>query len=194
MTKDQLEEIHKFVKKEVKKVTDPQHGIDHLERVRINALRIVKILELEKEIDQYLLQAACYLHDIHYTKYSLTLKNYLKGEYRLLKKVLPEVLKRFDLTEADRYLLKEAVYRHSGSVPFKRLNKKYSLYAQIVQDADTLDFFSKIRLLGLNKNKAKFRFYRFLSFFTGTWWRQRKNMHKYLNLPEIIDYLTQEDK
>jgi len=138
-----------------------------------------------------LLQAACLLHDIHYIKYKPSLKNWIK-EGKLLRQILPPIIKQFNLNESDRYILSEAVYNHTLSFPFKRLNQKHSLYAQIVQDADTLDFISEIRILDLKKNKNKFRLYRFLSLFSGLAKYGRKRIKNYLNLPEIINYLTQD--
>ncbi|MBU1200444.1 HD domain-containing protein [Patescibacteria group bacterium] len=190
MTTNQLQKIDNFVKKATQKL-DSQHGYGHLIRVKKNALQIVDILKINSKIDPNLLQAACFLHDIHFIKYKPSLKNWLT-EGKLLRQVLPSIVKQFNLNESDRYILSEAVYNHTFSFPTKRLNQKYSLYAQIVQDADTLDFLSEIRILDLKKNKNKFKFYRFLSLFSGLAKYGRKRIKNHLNLPEIIDYLNED--
>lgn len=190
MTTEQLQKINIFVKKATLK-SDSQHGYTHLTRVRNNALQIVDLLKINSKIDPNLLQAACLLHDIHFTKYTPSLKNWLR-EGKLLRQVLPPIIEQFNLTESDRYILSEAIYQHTLSFPFKRLNQKYSLYSQIVQDADTLDFLSEIRILDLKKNKKKFKLYRFLSLFSGLAKYARKRTKNYLNIPEIIDYLSKD--
>ena len=64
----------------------------------------------------------------------------------------------------------------------------------IVQDADFLDFVSERRILGLHENKARSKFYRILTLFTGLFVKRiNKNYHKYFNLPEILKYLQEED-
>lgn len=190
MTTKQLAKIENYVKKATKNI-DPQHSYPHLLRAKNNAIQIVDLLKLNSKIDLNLLQAACLLHDIHHTKYQPSFLNWIR-ETKLLQQVLPPILEQFNLNESDRYILSEAVYKHTFSFPFRLLNKKYSLYAQIVQDADTLDFLSEIRVLDLKRNKNKFKFYRFLSLISGLAKYGRKSIKKRLNIPEIIDYLTQE--
>lgn len=190
MTKEQFKKIDDYVKKATKNV-DSQHGYTHLTRAKNNALQIVKLLNISSKIDINLLQAACLLHDIHHIKYKPSILNWIR-ESRLLHKILPSILEQFNLTESDRYILSEAVYNHTLSFPFRRLNHKYSLYAQIVQDADTLDFISEIRVFDLNKNKNKFKIYRFLSIFSGLARYGRKRIKNFLNLPQIVDYITQD--
>ena len=194
MTKFQLHKIRDFVRREVAKSIDPLHDFDHLVRVIDNARLIVSILRVKRDIDIDLLEAACLLHDIHFTRFKPGVLNFFR-ESRLLKRVVPSLIGQFGLSEADRYLLEEAIYHHTFAFPFRRLNKKYSLYAQILQDADTLETFSRVRFLGLKTLRNKSRFYRFVSLLSGLAAKRfRKNKHRYLNLPEIICYLTEEDQ
>ena len=189
MTTKQLTKIENYVKKATINV-DSQHGYPHLLRTKNTATQIVNLLKLNSKIDINLQQAACLLHDIHHIKYKPSFLNWLR-ESKLLHQVLPPVLEQFNLNESDRYILSEAVYKHTFSFPFRLLNKKYPLYAQIVQDADTLDFLSEIRILDLKKNKNKSRFYRFLSLISGLAKYGQKNIKTRLNIPEIIDHLIQ---
>ena len=192
MTQAQLNEVKKFAKKAYAKTLDPQHDFVHVDRVAKKAIKIVEILKLGREIDVNLLQAACYLHDLAFIKHKPGFVTWLR-ETRYLKDILPGILKQFRLAETDRYILSEAVYRHTWAFPFRFLNRKYSLYAQIVQDADMLDSINKARVLGLNESKKLYRFYRFLTLFSGLFVkRMKKKMASYLNLPQILEYLKEE--
>jgi HD superfamily phosphohydrolase YqeK len=195
MTKAQLIKIDAYVKKAMAESKDPQHDYEHVDKVRKNALTIARIIKVEKELDLNLLQAACLLHDIAYTKHKNGLITFLK-ETRYLKGMLPGILKQFRLSKIDNYLLSEAVYRHTWSFPFRFLNQKYSIYSQLVQDADFLEFVAKTRLINLKKNRYKSRFYRIVSLFSGLFVKRiRKNMKPYLNLPEFFyEYLNEEEE
>jgi HD superfamily phosphohydrolase YqeK len=192
MTAKQLQAIEKFVKDSMAKSLDVQHGFRHVDQVRKNALRMVKILKLEKEIDENLLEAACLLHDILYIKHKFSFLTWLR-ESKYLREMLPSILEKFDLSEGDRYLLSEAVYNHTLAFPFRRLNHKYSLYAQILQDADQIEFIDKTRLINLKESKKFSKFYKFISLFSGLFVKRiRKNMNKFINIPEIIEYFKED--
>jgi hypothetical protein len=68
------------------------------------------------------------------------------------------------------------------------LNPNGDLYTKILQDADTLDFFSRQREKSFNKAKKKVIFYALLGLFSkyplvfG-----RKNIANYLNLKEVAN-------
>ena len=190
MTTKQFQKIDNYVKKATKNV-DSQHSYGHLTRTKNNAVQIASLLKLNSKIDLNLLKAACLLHDIHHIKYKPSFLNWIR-ESRLLRQMLPSILEQFNLTESDRYLLSEAVSNHTLSFPFSRLHRKSSLYAQIVQDADTLDFVSEIRVFDLRNNKNKFKIYRFLSLFSGLARYGRKRIKGFLNLPDVIDYIKQD--
>lgn len=186
MKEKKLKEIKQWVRKEVENIQSPQHGWSHLQRVADTARKMVKSLELENEIDVNLLQAACYLHDINQTRYSPGFSNYFL-ESKRSKLILPKILSELEVENSERKIIERAIYSGSFSFPFKRLNKNGDLYTQILQDADTLDFFSKERKASFEKAKKKFGFYAFLGLFSN--WALnygRKNLKDYLNLPQLI--------
>ena len=113
--------------------------------VRKNALGIVKILQLEKSVDKNLLQAICLLHDLCYSVRKPGLITWLR-EIKYTKQELTKVLPSFNLNASDSYILQEAIYKHKGPFPFRRLNKQFSIYSQILQDADSLEFINRTRL------------------------------------------------
>ena len=186
MKEKKLKEIKQWVRKEVKNIRDPQHGWDHLQRVADTSRKIVKSLELENEIDVNLLQAACYLHDINQLGNSPGILNYFL-ESKKLKLVLPKVLSELEVENSEKKIIERAIYSGPFSFPFKRLNKNGDLYTQILQDADTLDFFSKEREQSFKKAKKRFGFYAFLGLFSNwTLNYGRKNLKDYLNLSQLI--------
>lgn len=169
----------------MKKSRDPQHDFTHLERVAGNTLKIVKILKVESEVDENLLVAASYLHDVNHGHFSPGLINYF-SEKKFLKKILPGVLKKFDLTQSEKNIISEAVYNTPYSFPFKKLNRDGDLYSKILQDADTIDFFSKEREGSFYQAKKNFLFYRILGlFFLRGLEYGRKHLKNYLNFPEL---------
>ncbi len=186
MTEKKLKEIKQWARNKIENIRDPQHGWSHLQRVADNALKIVKSLGLENEVDINLLQAACYLHDMNPASYSPGLLNYFL-ENKKIKLVLPKVLSELEVENSERKIIKRAIYSGSFSFPFKRLNKAGDLYTQILQDADTLDYFSKEREKSFNKAKKGSGFYAFLGLFSDwTLNYGRKNLKNYLNLPQLI--------
>lgn len=186
----QLQDIQNFVYKEAVNITDPQHGLEHAQRVKSNAIRIAQILELDKDLDLNLLTGMSLLHDMHYSLCIPGIKTYL-FEGRIAKKFLKKILADFDLNEKEKDILIKAVTNHSHSYPFRRLNRKKDHYTKILQDADTLDFFSDFRLKTLTHSKRKFFFYKAI------WWvghnlyyRNKKQLNKYLNYPQLANNLT----
>ncbi len=187
MTEEKLKKVLNFVKSEAGKIKDPQHGWEHVSRVADNAKKIVKLLKMEDKIDVNLLLAACYLHDISHSAYSPGLMNYL-FESRRLKLVLPGALSELKVDENDVKTIENAIYLSPYSFPFKKLNKKGDLYTQILQDADTLDFFSKEREASFAKARKKYFFYAMLGMFSGWALKYgRNNLKNYLNFPQLAD-------
>jgi HD superfamily phosphodiesterase len=187
MTKEKLEEVKQWAKKRIENIQDPQHGWDHLQRVANNAQKIVKSLKLESEVDMNLLQAVCYLHDMNPINYSPGFLSYFL-ENKRIKLVLPKALSELEIENSEREIIQRAIYSGSFSFPFKKLNKNGDLYTKILQDADTIDFFSKEREQGFKKAGKKFVFYAFLGIFSN--WALnygRKNLKNYLNLPQLIE-------
>ncbi len=188
MKKGEVQRIKNFARELMEKSRDPQHDFTHLERVAKNALKMVKILKVESEIEKDLLVVASYLHDVNHSHFSPGLVNYF-SEKRFLKKVLPGVLKRFDLSQEEKRTISEAVYNSPYSFPFKKLNKDGDLYSKILQDADTIDFFSKEREKSFNQAEKKFLFYKILGlFFLRGLKYGRKHLKNYLNFPELAGH------
>lgn len=185
MTKTQLNKVKIFVKQRTSKLKDPQHGWSHLSRVANYAMHITKTLSADKKIDTNLLQAACFLHDINHTYYSPGIFNYFL-ESKRLKKVLPKILSELSIPESEKEIIENAIYSSPFSFPFRKLNKDKDLYTQILQDADTLDFFSKERERSFKSAVKDFSFYAFLSLFSNWALKYgRKNLYDFLNNPEI---------
>jgi len=96
------------------------------------------------------------------------------------------VLDELGIRSSEREVIENAIYSSSFSFPFRRLNKNKDLYTQILQDADTLDFFSKEREKSFDKVKKDFGFYNILGLVsTGALKYGRKNLSKYLNFPQL---------
>lgn len=191
MTNKQLQSIEAFTKKAMDKSMDPQHDFEHVDDVRKNALKMVKILKVGKELDKNLLQAACLLHDILYIEHTFSLLTWAR-ESRYLRQILPDIIDQFGLSESDRYLLSEAVYKHTHAFPFRRLNHKYSLYAQILQDADQIEMISNTRIIDLKKSRNFSKTYKVMSILSGVFKKRiSKNKGRYFNVPEIIEYFKE---
>jgi len=184
VTEAKLNLIKNFVNDRIREIKDPQHGWMHLRRVASYAQKIVKTLK-EDKIDLNVLLAACYLHDINYIFYSPGLFNYFLEKKRL-KKVLPKVIAQLDINKDEKAIIENAIYSDPFSFPFKMLNRNGDLYTKILQDADTLDFFSKERENDFTKSKKKILFYALLRLFSGPILNYgRKNIGNYLNFPQI---------
>ncbi len=186
----QLQSIQEFVYSESVNIADPQHSLDHAHRVKFNAIKIAKILKLEKDLDLNLLTGMSLLHDMHYSQHKPGIKTYL-FERRLAKKYLKKYIAQFNIKEEEEKLIIEAITNHPHSYPLRRLNRKKNHYTKILQDADTLDFFSDSRLKSLDVSKQKFFFYKFIWFLgQKLYLRDKKKINKFLNYPELVKYLT----
>ena len=189
MTEAKLNKVKNLVNDRVREIKDIQHGWIHLQRVADFAQKIIKTLKVENKIDVNVLLAACFLHDINHTFYSPGLLNYFL-ERKRLKKVLPKVLAGLDIDEREKVILENAIYLSPFSFPFKMLNKNADLYTKILQDADTLDFFSYEREVSFNKAKKNIVFYAFLGLFSDRALAYgRKNIVNYLNFPQVAKEL-----
>jgi hypothetical protein len=183
--RDELLRIKKFVKTEIGRGRDPQHDFGHLDRVAKNALKIVNILKIK--LDESVLVTACYLHDLNHRAGHPSLLNYF-SETKTLKRILPGILGKFKLSRKEKKIISEAIYNSPYSFPFRKLNKKKDLYSQVLQDADTIDFFSPEREKSFLRARKKFIFYKFLSPFS--FWALgygRKNLEKYLNFTQLAE-------
>ena len=164
---------------------DPQHCESHLERVDKNAQKIVKILNLQNNIDLNLLRSVCYLHDLTFSKHKPGMVNHFR-EGKRVKKIVIKFLKDYDLTEQEKLIIINAVWKHTFSFPWRRLNKKEDDYARVVQDADTLDEFSTERLESLVDSAKQYFMYKVikkLSKKSIPWIRRHVGL--FLNYPEL---------
>lgn len=190
MTSSQLSKVRRFTVSEMQKSFDPQHDFPHLERVRKNALRIADLLRLNGVIDRNLLSAICYLHDLAFTAHKPGLRTwFLEG--RLVKKRLRHLplLDYLGISQEEKRIMFTAIIRHPLAFPLRRLNRRRDYYTQLLQDADTLDFYSAERLASLRLSRQRFRFYRIASLFNGVSHRLYiRNIHKYLNFPELAKH------
>ena len=189
MTEAQLFKVKNLVNDRVRGIKDPQHGFIHLQRVADFAQKIVKTLGVEGKIDLNVLLAACFLHDINHTFYSPGVLNYFL-ETKRLKKVLPKVLAQLDIDGREKGIIENAIYSSPFSFPFKKLNRSGDLYTKILQDADTLDFFSRQREVSFNRAKKNIVFYAFLGLFSDRALAYgRMHIANYLNFPQIAKEL-----
>jgi hypothetical protein len=187
VTEAELSKVKNFVNERRRKIKDPQHGFLHIQRVASFAQKIVKTLKVEDKVDLNLLQAACFLHDINHTYFSPGFLNYFL-EKRRLKKVLPKVLAELNIAADEKIIIENAIYSCPFSFPFKMLNPNGNLYTKILQDADTLDFFSKEREESFNKAKKKIIFYALLGLFSKyALIYGRKNIANYLNFRKVAN-------
>lgn len=186
MTKDQLKKIESIVYKEMANVKAP-HDLSHIKRVRKNALQIAKMLNCENELDMYVLEASALLHDLTYSEKKSNLYTYF-FERLLSKKKPAQVLNNVAVNPFEKHIILNAISKHPYSMPHQILNKKEDLYTRILQDADTLDYFSKPRIETFKQKFKKsiclgillslsFIMIRIVS----------RNIKKYLNFPEIAD-------
>lgn len=169
--------------------SDPLHTFTHLGRVAQNANLIVKILGKENELDGNLLQAACFLHDIPINipkKYFLGQIGKHLFEQVFIKKYLPGILEKFNLEQEEKEILFETILDHPFSIPYRLLNEKSGFYARILQDADSLDYFSFEREKSVKESKNKSLYLYILAVVSGLFFAfGRKNIRIFLNFPEI---------
>jgi HD superfamily phosphodiesterase len=171
---------------------DPQHGGPHLVRVDQNAQRIVKILKIHNQIDLNILRSICYLHDLAYSKHKPGVVNHIR-EGKRVKSIVTKLLKDIGTPDTEKKIIITAVWKHTFSFPWRRLNKKEDNYAKILQDADTLDEFSIERLESLVDSAKQYVFYKILKKFgskTIPW--VRRNVRYFLNYPELAKEFYQE--
>ena len=188
MTGEKLEEVKKYVDNKFSRSQGLYHNKEHVTRVGENALKIVRILNLERKIDKNLLEAIAYLHDITYAYHDESILTFF-FEKQYVKKPLDRFFKTVKIKQDEIKIMKESIYNHPGSFPWRRLNKKRCIYARVLQDSDTLDLFNKRRIepfLENDCNSIKDRVARFYMNYG------RNHLRKYLNFPQIFDYFENE--
>ncbi len=182
ITDQQLEAIKNKAKTEMSNTNNLLHQMDHIHDVVDNARELTQILNLQDKIDNNLLLACCYLHDLTYASNPFFLKAYI-FEGKLVQKPARKILKQVNANIPDTQSILHALKNHPHSFPFKKLNKDQDLYSSLLQDADTIDVFDEDRLkklfhsLGIKnriiKSFVKFGF---------------ENLEDYLNFPSVADH------
>jgi HD superfamily phosphodiesterase len=170
------------------KSTDPQHSFNHVDRVRKNALKIIKLLKI-KNLDSNLVQATCVLHDVPMSKFqhNPAIKHFF--ENYAVNKFLPGILNDLQIKGVERQIITNAIRRHTLSIPYGRLNKEADNYSKILQDADSIDFFSMEREASFMENRGKYLSYLLISPFVKKFLDYgRNNLGKYLNYPQLSKY------
>lgn len=183
MTAQKLGEVKKYMEE---KMREKSHNLHHLERVSQEAARLAQLLPEGKELDLNLLQAMGYLHDVTYITHHTGFYSYFFEKY-LVRRALKGILAGLKIEGREAELIATACANHPHSFPLGNLNRDSNLYTQLLQDADTLDFFNygrwrvmharldKIPLLGnpLVRVVEKVLDY------------GKKNIRRYLNLPAL---------
>ena len=124
---------------------DQLHGWNHAQSVVANAKCIFNQVDFDIDID--ILLTAALLHDLHYSvEKNSKLVSYI-AERKICARVTRQVLEKFGqtFTAREQAIIVQAVYNHPFSFPFRNLNKSNDYYSQILQDADTMEFFNPLR-------------------------------------------------
>lgn len=186
MTRDQFKKIESVVFKEMENAKAP-HDLNHVKRVRKNALHITRILNLEDKLDINILEAATLLHDLTYSEKRTNLYTYIFEKWLAGKKPI-RILKIIGIDPFEQKILINAITKHPYSIPYQKLNKNEDLYTKILQDADTLDYFHKQRIDTFKQKFQKSVFLGLLLSLSLVIIKILNNKIKiFLNFPEISD-------
>jgi HD superfamily phosphodiesterase len=196
MTQEQFNWLFNKAKELMHKTLDPVHDWAHIERVLANMERINKLLPVDKikKLDDKILKLAVAWHDISYIQHKDTFIQYIVESWRS-KKLINQYFKQMNLSKKEIDLVSDIVLHHDWvELVFLRwivLNKRRSIYHQIVQDADTMDSFSDIRVERAEENINQSLFKRIVMKILKPLFFNFLVKHKSLvyNLPEIINRL-----
>ncbi len=187
MTGKEFDDLKTAVKKIAEKTHEPEHSFDHGERVAKNALKIADLTGLKDKIDLNLLQLACLVHDIPISLHKFSFKRHILERW-IVKRDLPGILDKLNLEEGDKKIIFRAVLNHPYAYPYHKLNKDKDYYSKVLQDSDTLDFFSARREEILRRNEGLSLWYREMNFFGGMFFSfGRKHLSRFLNYPQAAD-------
>ena len=145
----------------------------------------VRTTEIGFNIDDKILRLACAWHDISYTLYKASPRQYFL-EARRSVRVIKKYFKQAGFMEDELKIIIDMVLYHDVLMSFRYRNGKRNLYNKIIQDADFLDGVHSERV-GKVKEMAKSSLYwKFVNkvliplFLGGV----IKNKNKFLNLEE----------
>lgn len=192
MRQEQFEWLFNKAKELMNKSQDPVHDWHHIERVLINIERIKALLmDKKRNLDDKILKLSVAWHDVSFAFCPAGFVQYFKEESRAAK-IFRKYAKRVDLSQKETDLIADIILHHVGSC-FGRLNRKKSLYHQIVQDADTLDSFASPERVDLAQRAADGSsiYYKFITRVLKPLFFNFLIRHKTFiyNLPEIIKKL-----
>lgn len=202
MTDKQFKELFEQGKKLVANSKDPVHNGTHIERVLEFSQKIIDKLPKKDvaSLDKKILNLAIVWHDISFVFYKPGFKQFLFENIRG-KEIAKKYFKQANLPADEIKLIASVIYYHTFNI-FHCLNKRRSLYHQIVQDADTMDSFSPIfsidRVIKTKKtaDDSSLIFYKFVYYILRPLfynWIIRQKGWIY-NLPHIIHKLEAEHK
>lgn len=184
MDQQQLKKIQFFAKNAMLKSKDTTHDWGHIERVVKNAHSVANYLNLD--LDKNLLKTCALLHDFSFSKNRGN--TFVKHSFevpmtlRLLRKAFVSELNFVSVQ--DQSVIIEAIKHHAFSFPYHRLNRKRSLYSQVLQDADTIDYFSKERFQQACQRKSLLITYKLLKFIYDFGFH---NLKYFLNFPQLAN-------
>lgn len=162
MTQSQFNYLCNQAKELMAKTKDPVHDLSHVERVANNALEIKKLLPQDKQadLDDKILILAALWHDLSYVFYPAGFRQVFL-ENRRARHWACHYFRKAGLPEAEIDLLGDIIFHHVW-IAFHFLNRKRSLYHQIVQDADTLEMVALERLVKARQKTSSSPYYFFL--------------------------------
>jgi HD superfamily phosphodiesterase len=149
MDRTTVTDIKTEVTKRIEAKCDIQHNLHHIQSVTKNALDISQ----KYDVDTNLIEAICYVHDLTYTVHNPSIKTYIfEGKY--IAAILNKFLSIFNINNIEKEIIINACRKHPHSFPFRKLNRNSDIYTKILQDADTLDYFSERRINNFIKNNT----------------------------------------
>ncbi len=184
MDQQQLKKIRLFAKNTMLKSKDISHDWGHIERVVKNAGDIIDYLNLE--LNKNLLEACVLLHDLSFSEN----RGNIFFKYLLEVRMTIELLQKAFKSELsfvsgqDQNIIIDAIRHHAFSFPYHQLNRKRSLYSRVLQDADTIDYFSKERFKQACKRKTLLITYKLLKFIYDFGFH---NLKYFLNFPQLAN-------
>ena len=165
MTNEQFDKLFNQAKELMNKSKDPVHDWRHIERVLINIEKILELLPEEKkrDLDMKILRLAAAWHDISFVFYKSGFRQYFLDHVRG-SKIAKQYFEQYGLGIKEIDLIGDIIYHHNLT-EFGILNRKRSLYYQIVQDADIMDSYNcpeRVELAGEQVKQTPSLWYKFV--------------------------------
>ena len=150
MTQEQFDFLFDKAKELMGRTQDKVHDWSHIERTIKNAFRIKRLLDkdLQEQINDKVLTIAITWHDISFVFYKQNPSQFFQESKRSTK-IARKYFNQAKLSIEEIEIILSVILHHPVYYPFIRsdfLNRDKSIYHQIVQDADMIDFFSDERM------------------------------------------------